>query len=342
MKDGAQDHERAVDCPREATPVPIDALDLLMPLHLRIASSGHITAAGPTLQKLFGGTQLIGRRFLEIFEVKRPHHVHVFDDLMGQSDCRIRATMRDGAKFTMNGLFVAMGQGRGALVNLSLGISVVEAVQQFDLTSADFAPSDPTVDMLYLIEAKSVALDESKRLNNRLQGAKSVAEVQAFTDMLTGLSNRRAMDQTLDRFSRREAPFGLMHLDLDHFKQVNDTLGHAAGDFVLQRVAEVLTDETRSGDMVARVGGDEFVLIFNGCVDLEVLGSIAARIIDRLEEPIEFEGETCHVSASIGTTLSSFYEQPEAEKMLSDADEALYASKNHGRACHTVFQPEAR
>ena len=356
-----------------AGPMVDEVLSALMPMHLKISPTGHISSIGPTLAKLRPLEDLVGQRFLEVFEVKRPLHVLSFSDLLNHNRCQLRVVFRQGHRIGMKGLFVPLtgicdavrpdveqdgqaaqvGAGRrqddqqatnpvGALVNLSLGVNVVEAVQRYDLTSADFTPADPTVDMLYLIEAKSVALEESKRLNARLEGARVEAETQAYTDTLTGLQNRRAMDKALQYLEGAGQPFGLMHLDLDYFKQVNDTYGHGAGDQVLKYVAGVLQDETRSGDLVARVGGDEFVLIFKGRVNLTVLEGIAWRIISRLEEPIAYGDDLCHISASIGTTLSSFYDKPVADRMLNDADQALYSSKDKGRACHTVFDPNER
>ncbi|PTX54303.1 diguanylate cyclase (GGDEF)-like protein [Litoreibacter ponti] len=331
----------SADTPAGLSPA---ALDALMPMHLRISSTGHIQSVGPTMAKVRSEDELVGLRLLEVFELRRPLHVHSFADLLKARTSEVRMRFRVGYPLTFKGVFVPISDTKsdGALLNLSLGANVVDAVEHFDLTSADFASSDPTVDMLYLIEAKSVALEESKRLNKRLEQARSAAEEQAYTDTLTGLQNRRGMDAVLQQLELSGMPFGLMHLDLDYFKQVNDTYGHAAGDFVLQRVAEVLNDETRSDDLVARVGGDEFVLVFKGCVDLAILEGIAMRMISRLERPIDFEGQECRISASIGTTLSSFYEAPAADQMLSDADRALYASKDQGRACHTVFSPDGQ
>lgn len=313
--------------------------DLLMPLHIQISERGYVVHMGPTLQKICKHLPQDDLRFLEGFEVKRPSKITTFRDLARLGSGRIRVSLRSGPQYMLKGLFVYLETEKRMLINLSLGVSVVDAVAEYTLSSADFAHSDPTVDMLYLIEAKSVALEESKRLNARLQGAKAVAEKQAFTDTLTGLQNRRASDSLLNQLEVTDATFGLMHLDLDYFKQVNDTLGHAAGDHVLQHVAKILKAATRQEDLVARVGGDEFVLIFKECVDLSVLNQIAARIITQLEVPIAFEGKQCRVSASIGTTLSSFYDVTHADTMMSDADEALYESKNKGRAQHTVFEP---
>jgi len=194
--------------------------------------------------------------------------------------------------------------------------------------------------MLYLVEAKSLVIEESRRLNQRLQNARLAAEEQAFSDTLTGLCNRRAMDRHLRNLAAAGVPFGLMHLDLDFFKSVNDTHGHAAGDHVLQVVAKVLCKETRAQDMVARVGGDEFVLIFDRLVERKRLYAIAHRIVRRLEQPILFRGHECRVSGSIGITTSTFYRFPDPDRMLSDADLALYASKHSGRARATLVTPK--
>lgn len=323
-------------------------LDTLCPMHAVLDPSGHICHAGPTLRKLRPGRALESCRFLELFELRRPRTVDSMEALLASSGMKLHLKFRDPPATALKGVLMPLpGTGRdgaptGAVVNLSFGISIVDAVRDYKLSAADFAATDLTIEMLYLVEAKSAAMEASRKLNTQLQSAMIAAEERAFTDTLTGLRNRRAMDHILGRLIDSGRRFALMHIDLDYFKAVNDTLGHAAGDHVLQEVARIMVEETRSDDTVARVGGDEFVILFDGLVDEKRLEAAAGRIISKLEVPIPFEGQFCHVSASGGTVLSSAYAAPDAAQMLADADLALYASKHKGRACHTFFRPELR
>ncbi|MCT8159592.1 GGDEF domain-containing protein [Pseudoruegeria sp. SHC-113] len=319
--------------------IPPEGLNRLMPMHVMLDEKGCIQHFGPTLHCLWPYGAPLGRSFFEVLTVSRPRGITDLKGLMAHASERLHIELAEGEAPALKGIAMPLQDG-GALLNLSFGISVVEAVRLYDLTDADFAPTDLTVEMLYLIEAKSAAAAELSRLSQRLQGARIAAEEQAFTDTLTGLRNRRAMDVVLARLISSERGFGLMHLDLDYFKDVNDTLGHAAGDLVLQHVAKVLVEATREDDLAARVGGDEFVLLFAGLTDVDQLNRIAGRIIERLEDPVYFEGQPCRISGSIGTTVSDFYKAPEAEAMLHDADIALYASKHKGKACYTVFSKD--
>lgn len=325
--------------------VPRDVLDAVMPMHAVVSPAGRISHCGPSLEKVSAGRAAEGSAFCDVFEVVRPFGARSFVELYKHENTRLRVRVDVGARkddnLTLRGSALRLPHQGGMLINLSLGISVADAVARFDLSAADFAPSDPTIDLLYLIEVNSAAFGESKRLNQRLQGAKQQAEFQAQTDALTGLRNRRALDVELERLTVNGIPFALMTVDLDYFKQVNDTHGHAAGDKVLEAVSDVLKRETRGTDYVARVGGDEFVIAFESLTDLAQLQGIACRIIKGFEVPVNVGTAACHVSASIGITLSTFYDQPSAERMMDDADSALYNSKNDGRARATVFDPRA-
>jgi diguanylate cyclase (GGDEF)-like protein len=312
------------------------SLDLLMPMHLILNDAGMIVGVGRTLCKLRDEGDLMGRHVFDVFELRddgRKKGTRILP-----TDKKLYLTFKDGVATTLKGIATPVEGRNGLLLNLSFGISVVEAVRDYRLTAGDFAATDLAVEMLYLVEAKSAVLEETKQLNMRLQGAKVAAEEQAFTDTLTGLKNRRAMDHVLERMVRGAIPFALMHLDLDYFKDVNDTLGHAAGDAVLQQVAKVLVEETRDDDMVARVGGDEFILILHKMTDEDRLMKAAQRIIHQLEVPVPFGDTVCRISGSIGITTTDFYSAIDPEQMIHDADTALYASKHQGRARANMFE----
>jgi diguanylate cyclase (GGDEF)-like protein len=318
-----------------------DMLDVLCPMHVVFDRSGAILHAGPTVRKI-APEALVGQQFLDVFEIKRPQEIRSVEALAARTGVRLNLRLRSAPSRQLQGV-VTPGPEQGQMVvNLSFGISIVDAVRELDLTATDFAPTDLTVEMLYLVEAKSAAMEASRQLNERLQTARIEAEKQALTDTLTGLKNRRGMDQELAAALHSGAPFALMHADLDFFKTVNDTLGHAAGDHVLLRVAEIMIGETRAGDVVCRVGGDEFVLLIRGTHDREIIGRIADRIIRRLEEPIPFEDEMCRISASIGCATANAHASPSADALLGDADAALYAAKRAGRGRHLFYDMQMR
>ena len=327
---------------RQVTPEALlPVLDRICPMHAVLAPTGHILQAGPTLAKVIAQRAVTGARFVDLFELVRPAHVQDMAGLLALDGERLRLRLRAGPRHAFKGVLAPldMAGGRGALVNLSFGISVIEAVRDFGLTGADFAATDLATEMLYMLEAKSAAMEESRKLNLRLEGARIAAQEQAFTDTLTGLKNRRALDHILDRMLQGGEDFALMHLDLDYFKRVNDTHGHAAGDHVLQVVARRMLSLVRPSDVIARVGGDEFILLFVGSNAQDWLADVAQRLIRRLEEPVEHGGRMCRISASIGATLRCLYDHADIARMMADSDQALYAAKEAGRGCYVIHSP---
>jgi diguanylate cyclase (GGDEF)-like protein len=156
----------------------------------------------------------------------------------------------------------------------------------------------------------------------------------ARTDPLTGLANRATFFERLQQAfaaSRRgAASFALLSLDIDRFKDVNDTLGHPAGDQLLTAVAERLEASVRESDIVARLGGDEFAILQYGLDDTADAGALAIKIRSALALPMTLSGNELHLTASIG--ISIYAEEIAApEDMLSQADVALYRAKEEGR-----------
>ncbi|HEY3325821.1 MAG TPA: EAL domain-containing protein [Novimethylophilus sp.] len=157
---------------------------------------------------------------------------------------------------------------------------------------------------------------------------------QANFDSLTGLPNRRMfhdrLEQELKKAHRAGLPMALMFLDLDHFKEVNDTLGHAMGDLLLREASQRLTGCVRESDTVARLGGDEFTIILGELEDIDSVERAAQQILRKLAEPFALGSELSYVSVSIGITL-----YPEdatgIEELLKNADQAMYAAKKLGR-----------
>jgi len=314
-----------------------------MPLHLRLSAEGAILGVGPTLARLLEAAEPVpvGRPFEDVFVVRRPANVRTASALIAHGDRRLRLVPRlPVPQLPLTGLAIAVDDG--ALLNLSFGISVVEAVRILGLTARDFAPTDVTVEMLFLIEANKSVMEESRRRNRALFGAKQTAQKQAETDMLTGLANRRAFDSRLEGILATGSAFALLHLDLDYFKQVNDTRGHAAGDEVLQVVADRLLRELRTRDVVARVGGDEFILLVTGTEEETAIADVCQRVIATLEEPIPYQDASLRISGSIGIALAYADRDgsPTAARLIEEADLALYRSKHLGRGCHTFFTPD--
>ncbi|UZD91555.1 GGDEF domain-containing protein [Cognatishimia activa] len=315
-----------------------NTMDILCPMHVHIGNNGRIVHAGPTIKKLRPKLGIAGGCFLEVFDLLRPRRLKTVEDVLHSVGDKVHIGFKDVPTTTLQGVVVSDPFGNGVLMNLSFGISVLDAVQDYALTNADFAATDMAIEMLFLVEAKSAAMDASQKLNKRLQNAKIAAEKQAFTDDLTGLRNRRAIEQILDQNISERAAFSFLQLDLDFFKAVNDTYGHAAGDYVLQKVARVLSEEARDQDEVARIGGDEFVIVVQGDTPRARLADLSQRIIRRLKQPIHFEGNPCRVSTSIGISSVKIGQVTSADLIMQQADKALYKSKENGRSQFAFFE----
>jgi diguanylate cyclase (GGDEF)-like protein len=167
---------------------------------------------------------------------------------------------------------------------------------------------------------------------------------EALHDALTGLPNRSLfldrLQHALSGVARRETVIAVLFLDLDQFKLVNDSLGHAAGDELLAAVAPRLEQALRPGDTVARFGGDEFAVLAEDVGDERGATRIAERIAEALTRPFILREREHFVSASIGISIGTGTEEPEA--LIRDADAALYRAKDHGRGGYEIFDEVMR
>jgi diguanylate cyclase (GGDEF)-like protein/PAS domain S-box-containing protein len=160
----------------------------------------------------------------------------------------------------------------------------------------------------------------------------------AHTDSLTGLANRFTLRDALAGALRQSDPGALLMVDLDHFKVVNDSLGHSAGDELLKCVAQRLRETLRTGDLVARLGGDEFAVLMTHSGEAKEASTLAERLIDALQVPIDVQGRHLRVGASVGIALFDAAAGG-VDDLLVQADTALYAAKEDGRGRHAFYSP---
>lgn len=183
------------------------------------------------------------------------------------------------------------------------------------------------------------------RKTHELVDARNSMAFIAVHDGLTGLHNRTFLTDHFDTLikgaHRRRERLAVIQLDLDRFKQINDTLGHAAGDYVLVVTAQRMRDSCRASDLCARLGGDEFVMILNGAGGTEDINMLARRILEQINEPITFQGTTILPGASAGIAVYPI-DADNAEDLLVHADLALYSAKKLGGGNFSFFSEELR
>lgn len=166
----------------------------------------------------------------------------------------------------------------------------------------------------------------------------------AYQDALTNLPNRRLLQDRLKlavkhakRYKRR---LGLMFLDIDYFKAINDTYGHAFGDELIKAVANRLTESVRSADTVCRLGGDEFVVVVTEVNQTQDITRIAEKIIANARRPITIENTEVTITLSVGVVMFDAHAGDDADSLMRKADQALYEMKREGRNGYRVFLPE--
>ena len=175
---------------------------------------------------------------------------------------------------------------------------------------------------------------EVRLLYKELERYSQALESMAMHDALTGLPNRRLL---IDRLSlaiahahRNKSAMAVMYLDLDGFKQINDSLGHDVGDMLLTMVADRLEAAVRQEDTVARMGGDEFVIGLWGINDAAGVASLASKVIQALSQPYRIQGREVSMTASVGVSMYPMHGE-EVETLMKSADLALYEAKHAGK-----------
>lgn len=200
-----------------------------------------------------------------------------------------------------------------------------------------------TADVRMRDELQSAKM-RAEEQNRELELARGQMEYNALHDTLTQLPNRRFLDQTL--MIKREdtgslSRISILHVDLDRFKEINDTLGHAAGDEMLRHAAKTLRSCISSDDFVARIGGDEFVVVSPSTGNPDKPAELAARIIEAMSGPVIYEGAECRTGVSIGIACQSDRDN-DFQQVLINADIALYEAKRRGRNRFEFFTEALR
>jgi len=178
-------------------------------------------------------------------------------------------------------------------------------------------------------------------LTEQRKSEREISRLARF-DSLTGLPNRAMMRQTLDDALRnaahRHKGLALFMIDLDRFKNVNDTLGHPVGDALLRQVAERLTSVMGNHGQVGRLGGDEFQAVLPATVDISLIESLARTLIEQVSRPYSIEGHKVTIGASVGVVIGD-PGRASADALVRNADLALYAAKGAGRGKHCIYEP---
>lgn len=234
--------------------------------------------------------------------------------------------------------------GRVAEIQDGLAVPVVSDGQllawfNLDSFSDPHAFDQEAIDMARAFANQLAIIMKRLRLEEELRSRQEVLEHLATHDALTGLPNRTLfqdrLEQAIKNSSRHQHGAGLLFLDLDGFKEVNDSLGHKAGDELLKQVAKRLLSTVRQVDTVARLSGDEFTIILESITGLDDLERVSEKVLECINAPYTVNEQTLHITASIGAAYYPHHAES-AEALLQAADHAMYAAKQQGKNSYRI------
>lgn len=268
---------------------------------LTLDREGHVARFNAAVQKMFGygPNDLTGMPLAKLLT----------------ADSANRCIKPDGSLYPVSGLSLEAQNKTGETLPVLLSLSTFDykETQYFTATIRD--------------------------ISERVMFEKHLAQL-AYYDSLTGLPNRRLfhdrLSQAMKRAERNEKMVGIMFLDLDHFKDINDTLGHLFGDRLLQEVTQRLQQQIRKEDTVARLGGDEFTIILESISNIVDAEGVAKKILHVLRQPFQLGTQEVYVTSSIGITLYPM-DDSDIEKLIMNADAAMFQAKSHGRNTYELY-----
>ncbi len=311
-------------------------------LNVRLLTRQCLESEGMTVVEASDGTEAI-----DVFVRERPDLVFLDVEMPGLSGLEVCQRLR------------AMPQGESIPIMIVTGSDDRESIDQgFDAGATQYKTKPVNWSLLgrdvqYMLRA-SDAFNALKRQEDRLR-------YLAYYDPLTSLPNRRSFNEQLNRILKRcrrhETGAALMFIDLDHFKRINDSIGHGRGDRLLVEIAKRLTMELReddainyytehsaedpleSGTEIARLGGDEFTVVLSDITDASQIERVARRILHTLSQPISLQSHNPVVTPSIGIALFP-QDGEDPDTLLRNADTAMYVAKAEGRACFRFYNEE--
>ena len=302
-----------------------------------------------------GRDELLGvldnkRELLARFEKQRQRVESLLGgEILPLADTRRERSVRDLGFSTRTAIvFLVVMTGIGVLVGTGTAVVLTRRIVRpiLELTAGVDAIGRGILDHRISVESGDemgqLAVSFNRMADTRQHTEETLRDL-SHHDSLTKLPNRILFQlrlvEALDNAQRVNRMVAVHFLDLDHFKDINDTLGHPAGDLLLQIVAERLKVCIRRSDTVARVGGDEFAIIQTNLVYSNGIMVLAKRLIDTMAKPFEIEGERVFTGTSIGITIFP-HDDEDADKLLKNADLALYRAKQEGRNKFQLYDPE--